>query len=78
MVSVNNQHINSRMCTRCGLQYNFREDVCPHCKDVSDIEAVYLRKKYKSNLSCTSTILTRLFIVGFVVVALIMVIFSLW
>jgi uncharacterized OB-fold protein len=66
------------MCTRCGLQYNFREDICPHCKNVTDIEAIYIRKKYKSELSGESTILTRLFVAGFVVVALILLIFSVW
>lgn len=69
-------HNKSSMCTRCGLQYSCREKVCPHCKDVSDLDAVYLRKNFKAGLSGLSSAMVNLFVAGFVAVALLMLAIS--
>ncbi len=36
--------IRSKPCTRCGLHVNDREPECWHCKDLTDLQAVYLKK----------------------------------
>ena len=36
-------YIHSRQCSRCGLQFNKREDTCPHCKNLTNPEALKLK-----------------------------------
>ena len=42
--------IRSEPCTRCGLHVNDREPECWHCKDLTDLQVVYLKKAYTENI----------------------------
>ncbi len=49
-MAIYNHGIKSRQCSRCGLQINYKETKCPHCFNLSDTDALKLKKLYKSEL----------------------------
>lgn len=42
--------IRSKPCTRCGLEVNYLEPECPHCKGLSDLQVVFLKKSHRDDL----------------------------
>jgi hypothetical protein len=42
--------IRSKPCKRCNLEVNIREPECPHCRELTKVEAVYLKKAYKNKM----------------------------
>ena len=63
-------YIHSRQCSRCGLQFNKREDICPHCKNLTNLEALNL----KGDLQEENTELGNNFIYLFVSILLLLII----
>lgn len=61
-------YINSSKCPRCGLQINERESKCPHCSNLSDLEA----RKLKPELKVINNKLGKTFIYLFILVVILM------
>ena len=63
----------SNECKRCRLQHNLNEVECPHCSNLSDKEALKLKKAFKKHSIELNSNLGKTFKILFVIIILIMV-----
>jgi hypothetical protein len=71
-VTIYNHGIKSSECKRCRLQINDSETECPHCVNLSDTDALKLKKSHKSESLKVNSELGKKFKVSFFITIFLM------